>query len=63
MQGDAHLLEVVGTLGSPRRLARSLDGRQQKRDEHADDRDDDKQFDESKGATAHDLESSPWARA
>ena len=43
-QGD--LLEVVGALGTPCRLAGGLHGRQEQRDQDGDDRDDDQQFDQ-----------------
>ena len=38
---NAKLSQVVGALRAPRRLARGLHGRQQQRDQHADDRDHD----------------------
>jgi hypothetical protein len=39
-EGHANLVEIVRALGSPRCFAGSLHGGQEKRDEHADDRND-----------------------
>ena len=49
-QGD--LLEVVGALGPPRRLARRLDRRQEQGDQDAHDRDDDQQLDQGEARPA-----------
>ena len=46
VEGQADLLEVVGALDPPRRLARRLHGRQEQRDQHRDDGDDDQQLDQ-----------------
>src|SRR5207244_10622833 len=46
VQGDPDLFKVVDALGAPSRFACRLDGRQQKGDEDADDRDDHEQLDE-----------------
>ena len=48
VQGEPDLFEIVGALNPPRRLARSLDGRQEQRDQDRDDRDHDQQLDECK---------------
>ena len=45
---ERQLLEVVCTLGTPRRLAGRLHGRQQERNEDADDGDHHQQFDQRK---------------
>jgi hypothetical protein len=50
VQGQADLLEVVGALHPPHRLARRLDGGEQQGDQHGDDRDDDEQFDQGEAA-------------
>ena len=47
-QGE--LLDVVGALGHPRRLAGRLHRRQQQRNQDADDRNDDQKLDECKTA-------------
>jgi hypothetical protein len=44
--GQTQLLEAVGALHSARRLARSLHGREQQRDEYADDGDHHQQLDQ-----------------
>jgi hypothetical protein len=49
---DADLVQVVGALRAPRRLARGLHRRQQDRHEHADDRDHDQQLDQRKSMSA-----------
>ena len=46
VQAYADLLEIVGAGHPPRGFARRLDGRQQERDEDADDGDHDQQFDQ-----------------
>ena len=51
VQGQADLLEVVGALDAPRRLAGRLDGRQQQGDQDRDDRDDDQQLDQREALT------------
>jgi hypothetical protein len=51
MERECNLLESVAALRSPRRLASCLNGRQQKRDKYADDRDDHEKFDESECAS------------
>ena len=49
--GHAELPEVVGALSAARSLAGRLNGRQQQRDQDADDRDHHQQFDERKAAS------------
>ena len=44
MQGQADLLEIVGALHAPGRLARGLYRGQQQSDQHRDDRDDDEKL-------------------
>jgi hypothetical protein len=51
MQGHTNLLQIVVALRSPRRLAGSLDCRQQQRHQNANDRNDDQQLDERKSPT------------
>ena len=51
LESDAELFEIVQALRPPRRFTGALNGRQQKRDQHADNRDDDEQFDERKGGS------------
>jgi hypothetical protein len=46
--GNCQLMQIVLTRRLARRFARGLHGRQQQRNENADDGDDDEQFDESK---------------
>ena len=46
-RGEADLLEVVGALREPGRLAGRLHRRQQQRDQDADDRDDHQQLDQA----------------
>jgi hypothetical protein len=46
------LLDMVGTLHSPRRFTSRLNGRQKKGDQNADDRNNDKKFDERKASKA-----------
>src|SRR5262249_4101325 len=50
VQGDAHLLEVVGALAPPRRLAGCLDGGEQQGDQDGDDRDYHQQLDQRETA-------------
>ncbi len=50
MQRQADLLEVVGALDAPRRLACLLHRRQQQANQHADDGDDYQQFDQREAA-------------
>src|SRR5262249_28772820 len=52
LQGDADLLEVVGTLGAVGGLPHFLHGREQQADQHGDDGDDDEQLDQGEA---------PWA--
>lgn len=52
LQGDAQLFEVVGALEAPARFAGGLDGRQQERNQDANNRDDDQQFDQREAAAA-----------
>ena len=54
---QAELSHVVQALSAARRFAGGLDGRQQQRDQHADDGDDHQQFDERKGTASPD-----WGR-
>jgi hypothetical protein len=42
------LVQIIQALGAPRRFTRRLDGRQQQRDQDADDGDDDEQLDQGK---------------
>ena len=51
MQGQADLLQVVGALDAPGRLACGLDGRQKQCDQDRDDGDDHQEFDQGEGAT------------
>ena len=51
MQSKSDLLEIVGALCTPGRLAGRLHRRQQKRDENGNDGDDHQQFDQRKTAT------------
>jgi hypothetical protein len=44
VQGDADLMQIVFATGAARSLAGGLHGRQQKRDQNADDGDDDQEF-------------------
>src|SRR5262245_28731024 len=46
LHGRGLLTKIVDALGPPSRFARGLNGRQKQSDQNADDRDDDKQFDE-----------------
>jgi hypothetical protein len=48
VQRDAELFELVRAFRPPRSLACRLDCRQQQRNEHTNDGDDDEQFDERK---------------
>ena len=48
--GQADLLEIVRALGTPRGLARGLDGRQEQRDQDGDDRDHHQQLDQREAA-------------
>ena len=50
LEAEAELLDVVGTLRAPGRLAGRLDGREQQADEHADDGDHHQQFHEREAA-------------
>ena len=50
MHGQPELLQVVGALRPPRRLARRLDRGEQQSDQHRDDRDDHEQLDEGEPA-------------
>jgi hypothetical protein len=52
VQPQPHLLQVVEALRSPRGLPCGLDGGQKKSDQHANDRNDNKQFNERKGSSA-----------
>ena len=52
VHGQPDLLEVVGALGPPGRLAGRLHRREQQRDQHGDDGDDDQQLDQREAATA-----------
>ena len=47
VESEADLLEVVGALDAPGRFSRRLDGRQEQRDQHGDDGDDDEELDQS----------------
>jgi hypothetical protein len=51
MNGQANLLELVGTFDSPRGFPRTLDRRQQQRDQNPNDGDHDQQFDKRKRCT------------
>ena len=51
VQGEADLLEVIDALRSAGGLAGGLHGRQEQRDEHANDCDDHEQLDERKSAS------------
>jgi hypothetical protein len=52
VQRNAELLEIIPALGTAGSLASGLNGRQQQRDEDADDRNHDQQLDQGKaGAT------------
>ena len=51
VDGQHDLLDVVGALRPPPRLAGGLDRRQQQRDQQADDRDHDQQFDQREATT------------
>jgi hypothetical protein len=46
VEREADLPQVIRALCPPSRLTGCLDGREQKSDQHANDRDDDEQFDE-----------------
>jgi hypothetical protein len=46
LRGQAKLFQIVDALGPVGRLTRSLYGRQEQPDEHADDRDHDQQLDQ-----------------
>jgi hypothetical protein len=50
VERQTDLLEVVAALHSPGRLARRLHGRQQHRDQDADDRDDHEELNQRKAA-------------
>ena len=52
LHAEGHLLEVVGALIAPRRLAGSLHGRQEEGHQDADDRNHHQQLDESEAAPA-----------
>jgi hypothetical protein len=49
LEAEAELLDVVGTLRPPGRLAGRLNGREEKADKGPDDGDDNEQFDEREG--------------
>ena len=53
-QRDADLPQVIRALAAPGTLARSLNGRQQQRDQQADDGDHDQQLDEREAAARSD---------
>jgi hypothetical protein len=48
VHGQGELAEVVATFNPPGSLAGGLNGRQEQRDQHADDRDHDQQLHEGK---------------
>jgi hypothetical protein len=50
MNGESDLLEMVGACHPPCGFASGLDGGQQQSDEHADNGDDDEEFDEGESA-------------
>jgi hypothetical protein len=50
---EGHLLQVILALDPPRRLARRLHGRQQQRDQDADDGDYDQKFDKGEAVALH----------
>ncbi len=50
MDRQANLLELIGALGAPRRLAGRLHRRQEQPDQDRDDRDHDQELDQGKGA-------------
>jgi len=52
VNSQSHLFEMVGTLHPPCGFACCLNGRQKKGDEHSDNRNDDKKFDECEGIVA-----------
>jgi len=52
MDRQSDLFEIVGTLHSPCRFSRGLNGRQKKSNQDTDDRDDDKKFNKGKTAEA-----------
>jgi hypothetical protein len=51
MNGQAELLEIIGALGTAGRFTGGLDGREQKRDQYGNDRNDNQEFDEREGTT------------
>jgi hypothetical protein len=53
VKGDPDLLQVVGALDSPRRLACRLHGGEEQRDEHADDRDNDQELNQREAASTN----------
>src|SRR6516165_6193137 len=53
IQGQADLLQIVGALDAPRRLAGRLYRGQQERDQDGDDGDHHQKFDERESATSH----------
>jgi hypothetical protein len=63
LERDSELLQIVLARHPPRRLPRCLHGRQQQRDENADDRDDNEQFNQVEPPAAISPESGPRAAA
>ena len=59
VDAEPHLLEVVGALRTPGRLARRLDGGQEQGDQDGDDRNHHQQLDEREPATTSDLHVQP----
>jgi hypothetical protein len=55
VQGEADLLEVVDALGASGGLAGRLDGGQQQRDQHGDDRNHDQELDQGECTSSHGL--------
>src|SRR5262249_46653655 len=60
VEGQADLLEIVGTLGPGRRLPHFLDGRQEQADEDRDDRDHHQQLNEREAWTRNLRNGSAW---
>jgi hypothetical protein len=61
LHGQADLLEVVGALGTPGRFAGGLHGRQEQRDQDADNRNHDQQLDQRKRRSTVPPHGNAWA--